>query len=153
MIYTENMKKINIKCLKCGESHFVKNGTVFGSQRYKCKVCGYQFTKLTPAGKSIFIKLISHALYLSGMSMRQIAPIVGVTGQSVARWMKKWHPVYMNEIGDKSQILEVKAQDLVQKMNLNSEDDLRIVSTQLPSGAVFHAVIQFCSKDEKSLKE
>ena len=111
------MKKINIKCLKCGESHFVKNGTVFGSQRYKCKVCGYQFTKLTPAGKSIFIKLISHALYLSGMSMRQIAPIVGVTGQSVARWMKKWHPAYMNEIGDKSQILEVKAKDLVQKMN------------------------------------
>ena len=147
------MKKINVKCLKCGDSNFVKNGTVFGSQRYKCKACGYQFTKLTPAGKPLFIKLISHALYLSGMSMRQIAPIIGVTGQSVARWMKKWHPVYMNEIGDKSQILELKAKDLTQKMNLNPEDDLRIVSTKLPSGAVFHTVIQLCSEDKKSLKE
>ncbi|MBR6730998.1 MAG: helix-turn-helix domain-containing protein [Alphaproteobacteria bacterium] len=141
------MKKIQVKCLKCGSLDLVKNGMVFGAQRYKCKHCHYQFTKLAPAGKPIFIKLVSHALYLSGMSMRQIAPIIGVTGQTVSRWMKKWHPTYMNEVGDKSQILEIKAKNLIQKINLNPEDDLRIVSTKLPSGAIFHTVIQLSSKE------
>lgn len=33
------------KCYKCGSKQIVKNGKVFGGQRYKCKACGYQFTK------------------------------------------------------------------------------------------------------------
>lgn len=143
------MKKIQQKCLKCGKTELVKNGLVFGTQRYKCKNCGYQFTKLTPAGKPIFIKLISHALFSSGMSMRQIAAIVGVTGQSVARWMKKWHPAYMNEVGEKSEIFEIKAGSLNKELNLKADDVLRIVSTKLPSGAIFHTVIQL-PRDNKN---
>lgn len=147
------MKKIQIKCLKCGYGEFVKNGLVFGSQRYRCKNCGYQFTKITPAGKPLFIKLISHSLYLSGMSMRQIAPIVGVTVQSVARWMKKWHPAYMNEIGGKSKILEVKAKDLINELGLKPNDSLRVVSTKLPSEAFFYAIVQVPNESEISLKK
>ena len=152
MILCVFMKKIHVKCIKCGALEFVKNGLVFGAQRYKCKSCGYQFTKLAPAGKPMFIKLISHTLYLSGMSMRQIAPVIGVITQSVSRWLKKWHPTYMNEVVEKSQILETKAKYLIDKMGLNQDDDLRIVSTKLPSGAIFHSIIQLPPEDKKSLK-
>ena len=39
-----------LKCLKCGHDHAVKNGFIFGRQRYKCKRCGYQYTKIKPNG-------------------------------------------------------------------------------------------------------
>ncbi len=131
----------------------VKNGIIFGAQRYKCKVCGYQFTKIAPAGKPILIKLISHALYFSGLSMREVAPIVGVTAQSVSRWMKKWHPAYLKEVGDKSQIYTASSVDLIKKLDLKDNDKLLVVSTRLPSGAVFHSVVQLPMDNEKSLKE
>lgn len=83
---------MNIKCPKCGNTKVVRCGKVFGWQRHKCKNCGYQFTKVSPAGKPLYIKLVCHSLYLSGMSMRKIATIVGVTAQSISRWVKKWHP-------------------------------------------------------------
>lgn len=147
------MKKTQLKCLKCGTDKLVKNGLIFGTQRYKCKQCGYQFTKSAPAGKPLFIKLISHALYLSGMSMRQIAPVIGVTVQSVSRWIKKWHPTYMNELGEKSKILETKAKDLVNKLQLKPYDDLRVIETKLPSGAYFYTIIRLPNENISSLKE
>ena len=147
------MDKLKIKCLKCGSPSFVKNGFVFGHQRYHCKKCGYQFTKNAPAGKSIFIKLIAHTLYLSGLSMRQVAPIVGVTTQSVSRWIKKWHPAYMSEVGDKSLIYHTNIKTLSSDLGLTTEDTLMVVSTKLPSGAICHSIIQLPTHLKKTLKE
>lgn len=147
------MEKTKLKCLKCGSTSYVKNGVVFGHQRYYCKACGYQFTKNAPAGKSIFIKLIAHTLYLSGLSMRQVAPIVGVTVQSVSRWIKKWHPAYMTEIGNKSFIYHTNTENLAFDLQLKKEDNLMVVSTKLPSGAICHSVIQLPNNFKKSLKE
>lgn len=147
------MEQINLKCLKCGSLNFVKNGWVFGAQRYRCQSCGYQFTKSAPAGKSIFIKLIAHTLYLSGLSMREVAPIVGVTVQTVSRWIRKWHLAYMSDVGNKSKICKTTVEDLTGHLKLSDTDELMVMTTKLPSGAICHSIIQIPSNQNLSLKE
>ena len=91
---------MKIKCTKCSSENYVKNGHVFGWQRYICKDCGYQFTKIGERGKPMNIILTAHALYMFGLSIRQIARVVGVSAQSVSRWIKKYHQTYMQDIGN-----------------------------------------------------
>ena len=133
---------MSIKCMKCGGTKHVKNGMVFGRQRYKCATCGYQFTKETPAGKPIYVKLICHGLFMSGLSMRDIAKIVGVTAQSVSRWIKKWHSAYMTELGKYQKIKEMSQKELIDALNPGDKIKLLVISSTLPSGARYHVVIQ-----------
>ena len=78
-------------CLKCGVAEeFVKNGFARGKQRYKCKACGYQMTRLAPRGHPMKEKHLALVLYLSGLSMNMIAKIIGVSCQSVMVWIKKF---------------------------------------------------------------
>jgi transposase-like protein len=81
-------------CLHCGATASVKNGFMKGIQRYKCKVCGYQFTQETPRGKPFKDKILALTLYLSGLSMNMIAKLIGVSTQSVMRWIKQFYHQY-----------------------------------------------------------
>ena len=131
-----------IKCTQCGATEIVKNGKVFAKQRYKCKKCGFQFTKPAPAGKPLFLKLVTHSLYLSGLSMRECASVVGVTAQSVSRWIKKWHPAYMAEVGNKTNIHTMTGQEIDEYLHIDSKDVLLVSTMILPSGARFNTIIQ-----------
>lgn len=129
------MKIETVKCIKCGCTQATKNGFVDGWQRYKCKECGYQYTKQNPHGKSIFVKILASALYLFGMSNREIARIIGVTPMSIGRWIKKYHIYYMTSINplEKRNIL---SKEEVKKMIEQSQTDKFLVITRtLPSGA------------------
>ena len=75
-------------CPKCGSEAAMKNGFVKSVQRYKCKECGCQYTRSTPHGKPMQTKILALVLYLSGLSMEATGRILGVTGQSVMRWIK-----------------------------------------------------------------
>lgn len=75
-------------CRKCGSGTFVKNGFMAGVQRYKCKNCGFQFTRETAHGKPEKDKFLAMILYLSGLSLATIGNIVGVRAQSVMRWAR-----------------------------------------------------------------
>ena len=81
-------------CLKCGSEAIVKNGHMKGLQRYKCKHCAYQFTQETPRGKPLKDKILALTLYLSGLSMNMAGQIVGVSAQSVMRWIKIFYAKY-----------------------------------------------------------
>ncbi|MBQ9738508.1 MAG: IS1 family transposase [Alphaproteobacteria bacterium] len=142
---------MDIRCAKCGSRQIVKNGLVFGKQRHKCKECGTQFTKITPAGKPLFTKLISHSLYVAGLSMNDIAKIVGVSVQSISRWIKKWHPAYLADIGHKETFIQTDKENLSADLNIKKSDRLLAFSTKLPSNATFSIVIQL--PDKKSLKK
>lgn len=133
---------MDIKCLKCGSTEYVKNGKVFGWQRYKCKSCGYQFTKMGERGKPMNIWLTCHGLYVFGLSMRQIARIVGVSVQTISRWIKKYHQVYMHEIGSNETLYSPSSETLVDCLNLSPKDKLMVSSSKLPSGAEIHVVIK-----------
>ena len=60
---------MELKCLKCGSEGAYKYGHMKGYQRYRCKNCGYQFTKTTPRGRPEKDKILALILYLSGLSM------------------------------------------------------------------------------------
>jgi transposase-like protein len=136
------MKAMKIKCLKCGSENYVKNGVVFGIQRYKCKDCGYQYTKLGPHGKPANVWMTCHGLYAFGLSMRQIAHVIGVSAQTVSRWIKKWHHLYMHEMGEKQILYSATKENLADCLNLQAKDKLLVSSSHLPSGAEIYVVVK-----------
>jgi transposase len=78
---------LNPACPKCKERS-VKNGSVEGTQRWKCKGCGFQFTRMEPQGKPLWMKLEAALLYMSGMSLNAIGTILDVSAQSILNWVR-----------------------------------------------------------------
>nr|ADI87783.1 transposase [uncultured Nitrospirae bacterium MY4-5C] len=58
-------------------------------QRYKCKECGCNFTKSKKKGYSMRTKIIALVLYLSGVSMTMTGKIIGVSCQTIMRWIRE----------------------------------------------------------------
>ena len=75
-------------CPKCQSIEVVKNGKVQGTQRYKCKSCSLQFTRLTPRGRPAQEKAMAETLYTLGLSIRAIARLIGVSPTAVLKWIK-----------------------------------------------------------------
>ncbi|MBQ8672171.1 MAG: IS1 family transposase [Alphaproteobacteria bacterium] len=134
------------KCYKCGSKQIVKNGKVFGWQRYKCKDCGYQFTKNAPAGKPMHIKLLTHTLYSAGFTMRQISGIIGITAQSISRWIKRWHSTFVEETGYSQKFMRVKSQELLEIMNISQDAQYIVMRDELSSGAEIYITIKLPSQ-------
>jgi transposase len=59
-----------------------------GNQRYKCKDCGYNFIDKPRRGHSEATIAFAVWLYLSGLSQRRIARLVGVSPPAVLKWIK-----------------------------------------------------------------
>jgi len=74
-------------CPKCEECT-VKNGFVKGQQRWKCKGCNFQFTRIEPKGKPLWMKLLANLLYISGNSLNSIAKNFNVSTPSVLDWVR-----------------------------------------------------------------
>lgn len=75
-------------CPKCQSIEVVKNGKAQGKQRYKCKSCSLQFTRLTPRGRPAQEKAMAVTLYTLGLSIRAIARLIGVSPTAVLKWIK-----------------------------------------------------------------
>lgn len=103
---------MELKCLKCECEGAYKYGHMKGYQRYRCKNCGYQFTKTTPRGKWEKDKILALILYLSGLSMSATGRILGVTAQSVMRWIRKMYDKFITERSDVSAIKEVEMDEM-----------------------------------------
>jgi transposase-like protein len=77
-------------CRKCGSSEYVKNGTRNGEQCYKCKRCGFQYTKEEPNGHSEAERKKAIVLYLLGLSIRAIARLFHVNVSTVLYWIRNF---------------------------------------------------------------
>lgn len=77
-----------MQCLKCNSNSYVKSGKVANKQRYRCRDCGYQFTRTTPRGKPASVKRMALHLYLEGVGLRAIGRILGVSNVAVLKWVK-----------------------------------------------------------------
>ena len=75
-------------CPKCASVKKVKNGNHLGRQRYRCKDCGFQFTRETPRGRPTNEKAMAILLYTLGLSFNAIARIYGVATSTVMRWVR-----------------------------------------------------------------
>lgn len=104
-------------CRKCGSEAFVKNGFMAGAQKYKCKQCGFQFTRDTPHGKPMKDKILALILYLSGMSMSMIARIIGVSLTSIIRWIRKFSDEVKSEELLNSNFEEIEVDEMCSYIN------------------------------------
>ncbi len=78
-----------MKCPKCSESNFVKNGKAFGKQRFKCKICGTNFTvELKSYAKPKATKRIALQMYLEGLGFHSISRLLNVSHVAVQKWIK-----------------------------------------------------------------
>ena len=90
-----------MKCPKCNSNNFFKNGILNGNQRYCCRDCDFNFTRLTdltkphPDSKPLEAKKLANTLYLKGNSFRDIENLikdilnVKVSDTTIIKWIKK----------------------------------------------------------------
>ena len=80
----------DIRCKRCGSSDYVKSGYIRNSQRYKCKVCKYNFKKGDNRGKiSSETKALGILMYGSGKaSYGMIARLFKVSRSTVLYWIR-----------------------------------------------------------------
>jgi insertion element IS1 protein InsB len=74
-------------CPRCGSRRLIRYGIVAGQQRWRCKRCRYQFTRLDGHGTPEPIKRAAVSLYGYGLSFNTVAHLLGTTAQSVLRWV------------------------------------------------------------------
>ena len=79
-------------CPRCAHAHVVKNGTTLGKARYKCRGCGYQFTRRDKRGQPQHVVHTAVLLYLFGLSMNAIARLLGVSTPAVLYWIRTTAP-------------------------------------------------------------
>ena len=78
-----------LNCKKCSSTSYVKSGYVRGLQRYKCKVCGCQFTATKARGVHPALKSFAIVLYgFCGVSMGNIGRLFKVSTVAVLKWVK-----------------------------------------------------------------
>ncbi|MCW2243137.1 IS1 family transposase [Azospirillum canadense] len=65
----------------------VKSGHVLGKQRWLCRRCGFQFTRLPDIPVPEPTKQAAVTLSGHGLSLRAVGKLLGTTGQSVLRWV------------------------------------------------------------------
>ena len=75
-------------CPKCQSDRVINNGSAAGKPKKQCKQCGDQFTRTTPRGKPLAMKLNAVLGYLRGMSMHRIAFLLRVSAQAVLTWIR-----------------------------------------------------------------
>ena len=75
-------------CPQCQSARLVNNGVAAGKPKRLCRPCGDQFTRTTPRGKPLTMKVHAVLLYLSGISMHRIAFLLRVSAQSVRNWIR-----------------------------------------------------------------
>ena len=133
-------------CKKCGSTAYHKSGHIHGKQRYKCKQCGHQYTKTTPQGKPERDKIISLVLVLSRLSMNATAKIIGVSTQTVMRWIRKMYDKFITCTPNIDNVQEVEMDEMhhyyQKKLKNYGSGKLLIIETTTSSGGLLDIVIQ-----------
>jgi len=75
-------------CPKCTHPHVVKAGMARGKQRWRCRGCGYQFTRTTRRGRPLWQKSLAACLYYHGVSMNALGKMFGVHTSSILKWIR-----------------------------------------------------------------
>src|SRR5579864_8110537 len=81
-------KKPAPPCPKCGHKYAIRSGAVENKQRWKCKSCFYQYTRIAPRGRPLWQKSLVVFLYSYGVSMHEISRIFQVQPSTVLKWVR-----------------------------------------------------------------
>ena len=109
-----------------------------GAQRYRCKNCSFQFARETAHGKPVKDKILALILYLSGLSMNMTAKIIGVSAQTVMRWIRQFYDKFASSTQHISNIEEIEVDEMYsylgKKKNLFGSGKLLIITLASSSG-------------------
>jgi insertion element IS1 protein InsB len=97
-------------CLsQCQSDRLVKNGSAAGRPKKQCKQCGHQFTRTTPRGKPLAVKIHAVLWYLRGIAMHRIAFLIRVSAQAVLTWIRAMAQQYQEklELTGRTSVLEL----------------------------------------------
>lgn len=79
-----------LACKKCGQSRYVKRGTIRGHQRYLCQDCGCHFTATAVRGNPPAMKALAVLLYAMGNASHEtIAQLLGISYATAYKWIHK----------------------------------------------------------------
>ena len=78
-----------MQCPKCGSSDKAKAGFIGETQRYQCKNCSCKYTRSTPKGLAPITWKLAKELYASGLSLRKIGNLIGVSTPAVLKQIRK----------------------------------------------------------------
>jgi hypothetical protein len=84
--------------MKCGGTDYRKNGITRGKQRYRCVVCGYNFTNTHGHGKPPEMRLQALKLYTENVGIRSIGRLLGVNAATVVHWVRDEGKALMRQI-------------------------------------------------------
>jgi len=76
-------------CPKCESQEKAKAGFVKEVQRWQCKQCKCKYTKSEPKGLGTKLWSLAKELYASGVSLRRIGKVLGVSTPAVLKQMRK----------------------------------------------------------------
>ena len=80
---------MSVKCKYCGSSEYVKNGVVYGLQRYRCKDCKRNYREGDKRQKYTMndrLKVIK--LYLENCGIRTIERLTGIHNSQISSWIE-----------------------------------------------------------------
>jgi transposase len=116
-------------CPRCTHEHMVKAGKIGDKQRWRCRACGYQFTRITPRGRPLWQKSLAVFLYYYGVSMNALSKMFGVHTSSVLKWIRRYATTYgaKPEPTGKAIVLELDEMWHFLKKNARSSGSGRLV--------------------------
>ena len=80
-----------MKCPKCQSTERVKSGFMRGTQRYKCKSCGCNYSvDYDSVEQKERKRRFALSLYLEGLGFHSIGRLLGVSHVSVLNWVRKY---------------------------------------------------------------
>ncbi|MDE3059947.1 MAG: IS1 family transposase [Pseudomonadota bacterium] len=123
-------------CPKCGRKQAIKSGKVGGEQRWKCKSCAYQYTRVEPRGRPLWQKSLVVFLYSYGMSMHAIGRIFHVRPSTVLKWVKSYTKDHRPS-PEKGDILITDLKDIRRRLNqqLKGNEDAGMLLIALDNAA------------------
>ena len=126
-----------IVCKNCGSVEIKKNGFVFGVQRYQCKKCGLQFTKMTAHGKDAKDRATALSLCQMGVSQNQVAKILSLTPTTIARWTKDFPkniPYFFDAKAKTKEMDETTLRGYIRQLYIENRDSFLVAQNNFING-------------------
>jgi transposase len=96
-----------MQCPKCKQEDHRKAGFIQEKPRYECRQCGCKYTRSTPKGKGPEVHQAALKLYLSGVSLKRIGELLGVSTPAVLKWIRKQRTEEANLKPGKATVVEL----------------------------------------------
>ena len=102
-----------MQCTRCGSTHYRKNGTSHGVQRYVCKTCGCSFSA-RPRKFSYADKQRALDRYLNNVGVRKIARFIGTSPALIVRWIKAFSTQLSQQLQQAAESVETAVPDVIE---------------------------------------